>query len=83
MNPYSRAWLIWGAVTVLGFAGIEAKALAGPGENPRTLSAHLRLIFGFTNDTPTSGARRSLFYVLWGWFGLHILQRTTRDAFSD
>ena len=70
---FTRAWVIWGAASGLGFAAIEAKALPVPGA---TLSAHLRTVFGFDDSGPVPAVRRTAFYAAWGWFGLHILRRT-------
>lgn len=71
--PFTKAWIAWGFASSLGFAVIEAKALGVPGA---TLSAHLRETFGFDDQGPFPRVRRGIFYVVWGWFGLHILDRT-------
>jgi hypothetical protein len=71
---FTRAWVAWLIISGLGFAGIEAKALSVPGA---TLSEHVRQAFGFEDTGPVPELRRGLFYLLWGWFGLHIFKRTT------
>lgn len=73
---FTKAWLAWAIASILGFSAIEAKALAAPAREAATLSAHLRLVFGFSEQGPVPPVRRGLFYLLWGWFGLHILQHT-------
>jgi hypothetical protein len=75
---YTKAWAVWGAATALSFAVIETKAIRTPSPEARTLSAITATIFGFDEQGPQPAARRGLFYLLWGWFGLHILRRTTR-----
>lgn len=75
MTGWTKAWLAWGIASVLGFAGIEAKALRSTEPNA-TLSAYLRTTFGFDERGPMPHVRRGIFYGLWGWFGLHILKRT-------
>jgi hypothetical protein len=43
MRPYTKAWLIWGGVTLGSFAVIEGLALAS-GDMANTLTAHLQLV---------------------------------------
>lgn len=77
MTGWTKAWLAWGAAAVATFAAIEARALRVPGA---TLSEHLRTGFGFDDRGPCPPLRRGLFYLLWGWFGLHILKRATGET---
>jgi hypothetical protein len=73
MTGWTKTWVAWGAATGASFAVIEARALKEPGAS---LSEHLRTAFGFDDRGPVPELRRSIFYVTWGWFGLHILRKT-------
>jgi hypothetical protein len=73
---YTKAWVAWLAASAASFAVIEAKAIQrGDGA---TLTAHLHQAFGFDDSGPLPRVRRTVFYAGWGWFGLHLLRRTTR-----
>ncbi|WP_327582460.1 hypothetical protein OHA25_41945 [Nonomuraea sp. NBC_00507] len=72
MSPYRRAWIILGALTVLGFAIIEGLALAS-GDMDNTLSAHLRLILGLEPGKPWGIAAGLAFLGGLVWLGWHIL----------
>lgn len=74
MTGWTKAWIAWGSASALSFAVIEAKALRVPGAS---LSEHLRTTFGFDDTGPAPHLRRTAFYGVWGWFGLHILRRAT------
>lgn len=72
MSPYRRAWIVWSAVVIGGFAVIEGLALAR-GDMDNTLTAHLRLLLGLEPDKPWGIVGGLAFLGALVWAGWHIL----------
>lgn len=72
MPLWAIAWIVWVAVALLSFLGLEIAAIVTAG--PRsTLSAYLRRWLGIEPHRPWAVAGAAVFAGFLAWLALHII----------
>lgn len=72
MPAWTVAWIVWVAVALLSFLGLEVAAVV-TGEPRTSLSAYLRRWLGIDPHRPWAVAGAAVFVGFLAWLAIHVI----------